>query len=104
MNTSSNGSSKKNVFILLLCSHLLLKEKHSYRRVTMYTDVQVRGLKKVVFRRLTGKLNILKALDSKDDAMSVLVELKKALTVFEAGSTDVCRTLSSGTGLNQHVR
>ena len=32
VNTSSNGSSNKSVFILLLCSQLLLKEKYSYRR------------------------------------------------------------------------
>ena len=49
----------------------------------MYTDQQMRGLKNIVFRRLTGKLNILKALDSKDDAKSALVELKKAFTAFE---------------------
>ena len=29
MNTSSNGSSNKSVFILHLCSHLLLNEKHT---------------------------------------------------------------------------
>ena len=57
---------------------------------TMYTDVQVRGLKKVMFRRLTGKLNILKALDSKDDAKSVLVELKKAFTAFGEAHDVVC--------------
>ena len=56
----------------------------------MYTDVQVRSLKKVVFRRLTGKLNILKALDSKDDAKSVLVELTKAFTAFEEAHDVVC--------------
>ena len=56
----------------------------------MYTDVQVRGLKKVVFRRLTGKLNILKALDSKDDAKSLLVELKKAFTAFQEAHDVVC--------------
>ena len=57
---------------------------------TMYTDVQVRGLKKLMFRRLTGKLNILKALDSKDDAKSVLVELKKAFTAFQEAHDVVC--------------
>ena len=60
----------------------------------MYTDVQVRGLKKVVFRRLTGKLNILKALDSKDDAKSVLVELKKAFTAFEEAHDVVCAPIT----------
>ena len=61
---------------------------------TMYTDVQVRGLKKVVFRRLTGKLNILKALDSKDDAKSVLVELKKAFTAFGEAHDVVCAPIT----------
>ena len=60
----------------------------------MYTDVQVRGLKKLMFRRLTGKLNILKALDSKDDAKSVLVELKKAFTAFQAAHDVVCAPLT----------
>ena len=60
----------------------------------MYTDVQVRGLKKVVFRRLTGKLNILKALDSKDDAKSVLVELKKAFTAFGEAHDVVCAPIT----------
>ena len=60
----------------------------------MYTDVQVRGLKKVVFRRLTGKLNILKALDSKDDAKSAVVELKKAFTAFEETHDVVCATIT----------
>ena len=92
MNTSSNGSSNKSVFILHLCSHLLLNVKHSYRRVTeaMYTDVQVRGPKKAVFRRLTSKLNIYKALDSKDDAKSALLELKKAFTAFQEAHDVVC--------------
>ena len=97
MNTSSNGSSNKSVFILLLCSQLLLNEKHSYRRVTeatMYTDVQVRGLKKLMFRRLTSKLNILKALDSKDDAKSVLVELMKAFTAFQEAHDVVCAPIT----------
>ena len=71
----------------------------SYRRVTevtdaMFTDVQVRGLKKVVFRRLTGKLNILKALDSKDDAKSLLVELKKAFTAFQEAHDVVCVSIT----------
>ena len=111
MNTSSNGSSNTSVFILLLCSQLPLNEKHSYRRVTaqlqklqksyrrvtevtMYTDVQVRGPKKAVFRRLTGKLNIFKALDSKDDAKSVLVELKKAFTAFGEAHDVVCAPIT----------
>ena len=72
-------------------------KKRSYRRVTedtMYTDVQVRGLKKLMFRRLTGKLNILKALDSKDDAKSVLVELKKAFTAFQEAHDVVCAPIT----------
>ena len=60
----------------------------------MYTDLQVRGLKKVVFRRLTGKLNILKALDSKDDAKSALVELKKAFTAFQEAHDVVCAPIT----------
>ena len=60
----------------------------------MYTDVQVRGLKKLMFRRLTGKLNILKALDSKDDAKSALVELKKAFTAFQEAHDVVCAPLT----------
>ena len=60
----------------------------------MYTDVQVRGLKKVVFRRLTGKLNIFKALDSRDDAKSALVELKKAFTAFQEAHDVVCAPLT----------
>ena len=60
----------------------------------MYTDLQVRGLKKVVFRRLTGKLNILKALDSKDDAKSALVELKKAFTAFQEAHDVVCVSIT----------
>ena len=56
----------------------------------MYTDVQVRGLKKAVFRRLTSKLNIYQALDSKDDAKSALVELKKAFTAFQEAHDVVC--------------
>ena len=77
----------------------LQKLQKSYRRVTevtdaMYTDVQVRGLKKVVFRRLTGKLNILKALDSKDDAKSLLVELKKAFTAFQEAHDVVCVSIT----------
>ena len=60
----------------------------------MYTDVQVRGLKKAVFRRLTSKLNIYKALDSKDDAKSALVELKKAFTAFQEAHDVVCAPLT----------
>ena len=60
----------------------------------MYTDVQVRGLKKAVFRRLTSKLNIHKALDSKDDAKSALVELKKAFTAFQEAQDVVCAPIT----------
>ena len=60
----------------------------------MYTDVQVRGLKKAVFRRLTSKLNIHKALDSKDDAKSALVELKKAFTAFQEAHDVVCAPIA----------
>ena len=78
-----------------MCSQLLLNDKHSYRRVTevteaMYTDQQMRGLKKAVYRRLTSKLNIHKALDSKDDAKTALVELKKTFTAFKAAHDVVC--------------
>ena len=59
----------------------------------MYTDLQVRGVKKAVFRRLTSKLNIHKALDSKDDAKSALVELKKAFTAFQEAHDVVCAPL-----------
>ena len=60
----------------------------------MYTDVQVRGLKKAVFRRLTSKLNIHKALDSKDDAKSALVDLKKAFTAFQEAHDVVCALIT----------
>ena len=60
----------------------------------MYTDVKVRGLKKAVFRRLTSKLNIHKALDSKDDAKSALVELKKAFTAFQEAHDVVCAPIT----------
>ena len=60
----------------------------------MYTDVQVRGLKKAVFRRLTSKLNIHKALDSKDDAKSALVDLKKAFTAFQEAHDVVCAPIT----------
>ena len=60
----------------------------------MYTDVQVRGLKKAVFRRLTSKLNIYKALDSKDDAKSALVDLKKAFTAFQEAHDVVCAPIT----------
>ena len=62
--------------------------------VTMYTDLQVRGIKKAVFRRLTSKLNIHKALDSKDDAKSALVELKKAFTAFQEAHDVVCVSIT----------
>ena len=60
----------------------------------MYTDLQVRGIKKAVFRRLTSKLNIHKALDSKDDAKSALVELKKAFTAFQEAHDVVCAPIT----------
>ena len=60
----------------------------------MYTDLQVRGLKKAVFRRFTSKLNNFKVLDSKDDAKSALVELKKAFTAFEEAHDVVCAPLT----------
>ena len=60
----------------------------------MYTDVQVRGLKKAVFRKLTSKLNIYKALDSKEDAKSALVELKKAFTAFQEAHDVVCAPIT----------
>ena len=60
----------------------------------MYTDQQIRGLKKAVLRRLTSKLNIHKALDSKDDAKSALVELKKAFTAFEEAHDVVCAPIT----------
>ena len=67
----------------------------------MYTDVQVRGLKKAVFRRLTSKLNIHKALDSKDDAKSALVELKKAFTAFQEAHDVVCAPI---TDFGEHMK
>ena len=54
----------------------------------------MRGLKKIVFRRLTGKLNILKALDSKDDAKTALVDLKKAFTAFKEAHNVVCVSIT----------
>ena len=60
----------------------------------MYTDLQVRGLKKAVFRRFTSKLNIHKALDSKYDAKSALVELKKAFTAFQEAHDVVCAPIT----------
>ena len=60
----------------------------------MYTDVQVRGLRRAVFRRLTSKLNIHKALDSKDDAKSALVDLKKAFTAFQEAHDVVCAPIT----------
>ena len=54
----------------------------------------MRGLKKIVFRRLTGKLNILKALDSKDDAKTALVDLKKAFTAFKEAHDVVCLSIT----------
>ena len=88
MNTSSNGSSNK-VYSSYFCVLNYLSTKSTVTEA-MYTDQQVRGLKKAVFRRLTSKLNIHKALDSKDDAKSALVELKKAFTAFEEAHDVVC--------------
>ena len=68
--------------------------KSTVTEVTMYTDLQVRGIKKAVFRRLTSKLNIHKALDSKDDAKSALVELKKAFTAFQEAHDVVCVSIT----------
>ena len=91
MNTSSKESSNK-VYSSYFC---VLNYHSTISTVTeateaMYTDVQVRGLKKAVFRRLTSKLNNYKALDSKDDAKSALVELKKAFTAFQEAHDVVC--------------
>ena len=68
--------------------------KSTVTEVTMYTDLQVRGIKKAVFRRLTSKLNIHKALDSKDDAKSALVELQKAFTAFQEAHDVVCAPIT----------
>ena len=92
MNTSSNGSSNK-VYSSNLCVLNYYSTKSTVTEA-MYTDVQVRGLKKAVFRRLTSKLNIHKALDSKDDAMSALVELKKAFTAFQEAHDVVCVSIT----------
>ena len=56
----------------------------------MVTDLQVRAIEKAVFRGLICKLNMLKARDSKYDAKSALVELKKAFTAFEEAHDAVC--------------
>ena len=79
-----------------LCVLNYYSTKSTVTEVTeaMYTDVQVRGLKKAVFRRLTSKLNIYKALDSKDDAKSALVELKKAFTAFQEAHDVVCAPIT----------
>ena len=77
-----------------LCVLNYYSTKSTVTEVTMYTDQQMRGLKKIVFRRLTGKLNILKALDSKDDAKSALVELIKAFTAFEEAHDVVCAPIT----------
>ena len=77
------------ICVLIYCS-----TKSTVTEVTMYTDLQVRGLKKAVFRRLTSKLNIHKALDSKDDAKSALVELKKAFTAFREAHDVVCAPIT----------
>ena len=78
-------------------SYFCLLNYHSTKSTVteeMYTDVQVRGLKKAVFRRLTSKLNIHKALDSKDDAKSALVKLKKAFTAFQEAHDVVCAPIT----------
>ena len=93
MNTSSNGSSNK-VYSSNLCVLNYYSTKSTVTEVTMYTDLQVRGIKKAVFRRLTSKLNIHKALDSKDDAKSALVELKKAFTAFQEAHDVVCAPIT----------
>ena len=79
-----------------LCVLNYYSTKSTVTEVTeaMYTDVQVRGLKKAVFRRFTSKLNIHKALDSKDDAKSALVELKKAFTAFQEAHDVVCAPIT----------
>ena len=82
------------VYSSYLCVLNYYSTKSTVTEVTMYTDQQMRGLKKIVFRRLTGKLNILKALDSKDDAKSALVELKKAFTAFEEAHDVVCAPIT----------
>ena len=109
---SSNGSSNK-VYSSYICVLIYLSTKSTVTEA-MYTDQQVRGLKKAVFRRLTSKLNMLKALDSKDwlfngtptqnlsgynmdskdDAKSVLVELKEAFTAFEEAHDVVCASIT----------
>ena len=95
MNTSSNGSSNK-VYSSYICVFIYYSTKSTVTEVTeaMYTDVQVRGLKKAVFRRLTSKLNIHKALNSKDDAKSALVELKKAFTAFQEAHDVFCALIT----------
>ena len=77
-----------------LCVLNYYSTKSTVTEDTMYTDVQVRGLKKLMFRRLTGKLNIHKALDSKDDAKSALVDLKKAFTAFQEAHDVVCAPIT----------
>ena len=77
-----------------LCVLNYYSTKSTVTEVTMYTDQQMRGLKKIVFRRLTGKLNILKALDSKDDAKTALVDLKKAFTAFKEAHDVVCLSIT----------
>ena len=95
---SSNGSSNK-VYSSYICVLIYLSTKSTVTEA-MYTDQQVRGLKKAVFRRLTSKLNMLKALDSKDDAKSVLVELKEAFTAFEEDHDVVCASI---TDFHEHM-
>ena len=83
-------------FVILSLSLLLLIQVYcfSVTEVTMATDLQVRGLKKTVFRRLTCKPNILNAKDLRNDAKSVLVKLKKAFTAFEEPHDVVCAPIT----------
>ena len=81
-------------YVFLYVFLFLLPFYSTVTEVTMYTDQQMRGLKKIVFRRLTGKLNILKALDSNDDAKTALVDLKKAFTAFKEAHDVVCVSIT----------
>ena len=99
MITSSNGSSNK-VYSYYICVLNYLSTKSTVTEA-MYTDQQVRVLKNAVFRRLTSKLYIHKALDLKDDPKSVLVELKKAFTAFEEAHDVVCAPI---TDFNEQIK
>ena len=96
MNTLYSKILFEDVYSSYFCVLNYHSTKSKVTEVTeaMYTDVQVRGLKKAVFRRLTSKLNIYKALDSKDDAKSALVELKKAFTAFQEAHDVVCAPIT----------